>query len=104
MRGFYDRLTGAGVKVYEYPGMTHAKVAVRDGSWSTIGSANLDALSMNHIYEFNYQSHDPRLAGQISQMTSTDLERSRQVKSGELGFAARLLGRLINKSPVRRIL
>lgn len=53
-RAFYDRLLKSGVKIYEYePVMLHAKTAVVDGVWSTVGSANLDYRSFIHNDEAN---------------------------------------------------
>ncbi len=46
-----NRLLRAGVRVYLYPGTTHAKVAVVDGAWAYIGTANFDALSLRHNRE-----------------------------------------------------
>ncbi len=46
-RHLYARLLKAGVKVYEWTGrMVHAKTAVIDEVWSTIGSSNLDYRSL----------------------------------------------------------
>ncbi len=43
----YDELLGAGVQVYEYtPAFLHAKVAVVDRHWATVGSSNIDPLSL----------------------------------------------------------
>ena len=46
-RSFYPKLLEAGVKVYEYrKTQLHAKVAVIDDDWSTVGSSNCDGLSL----------------------------------------------------------
>lgn len=53
-RSYYDALLAAGVKVYERKSaMLHAKTAVIDGVWSTIGSTNLDMRSFLHNDEIN---------------------------------------------------
>jgi cardiolipin synthase len=50
----YGRLLEAGVKIYErQDAILHAKTAVIDGVWSTIGSANLDWRSFIHNEEIN---------------------------------------------------
>jgi cardiolipin synthase A/B len=46
-----NRLLRAGVRVYLYPGMTHAKVAAVDGCWAYVGTANFDPLSLRHNHE-----------------------------------------------------
>ncbi|MFL6657113.1 MAG: cardiolipin synthase ClsB [Massilia sp.] len=46
-RSFYPKLLAAGVKVYEYrKTQLHAKVAVVDDDWATVGSSNCDGLSL----------------------------------------------------------
>jgi cardiolipin synthase len=46
-RPVYGALIAAGVEIYEYhSGFLHAKVAVVDGHWATVGSSNLDPLSL----------------------------------------------------------
>lgn len=43
----YDRLLNDGVKIYEYhASFLHAKVAVVDGYWATVGSSNIDPFSL----------------------------------------------------------
>lgn len=95
-RSQFDRLITAGVKIYEYPQMTHAKVAVRDGEWATVGSANLDSISMNHDYEFNFQSKSAPLVKNITDMILKDAEGSHQVKLGETKGVKKLLGKALS--------
>lgn len=53
-RGYYERLLGAGVHLLLYQGaMVHAKTCTIDGAWSTIGTANIDRMSMSGNYEIN---------------------------------------------------
>jgi cardiolipin synthase len=50
----YDHLHRAGVKVYEYcKRPLHGKVALVDDEWSTVGSSNLDPLSLSLNLEAN---------------------------------------------------
>ena len=51
---FYNSLLEAGVEIHEYQaGFLHAKVAVIDGKWATVGSSNLDPLSLLLAREAN---------------------------------------------------
>jgi cardiolipin synthase A/B len=51
-RHLFGGLLRAGARIFEYQGrMMHAKAAVIDGVWSTIGSFNLDRRSMFHNLE-----------------------------------------------------
>ena len=53
-RSFYDELLSAGVKIYErQDAVLHAKTALIDGVWSTIGSTNLDWRSFTNNQEIN---------------------------------------------------
>ncbi len=53
-RGFYHQLLAAGIEIHEYrKGFMHAKVAVIDGNWCTIGSSNIDPLSLLLAREAN---------------------------------------------------
>ena len=50
----YSMLLDAGVEIHEYQaGFLHAKVAVIDGKWATVGSSNLDPLSLLLAREAN---------------------------------------------------
>lgn len=73
-RGLYPRLLRAGVKVFEWEGrVLHAKTAVVDGSWCTVGSANLDALSLRSNLEVNAVFRDPHFAAAVERMFVDDL-------------------------------
>ena len=63
-RAVYGVLLRAGVEIHEYaPGFLHAKVAVIDGSWATVGSSNLDPLSFLLAREANIVVRDAEFAG-----------------------------------------
>ena len=50
----YRHLLGAGVRVYEYcERPLHGKVALMDDDWATVGSSNLDPLSLSLNLEAN---------------------------------------------------
>ncbi|NVO05418.1 MAG: cardiolipin synthase ClsB [Rhodoferax sp.] len=60
---FYAALLDAGVEIYEYQaGFLHAKVAVMDGKWATVGSSNLDPLSLLLAREANVVVDDEGFA------------------------------------------
>jgi cardiolipin synthase len=59
----YAPLLEAGIEIHEYaPSALHAKVAVVDDRWSTVGSTNLDPLSMLLAREANVMTTDRRFA------------------------------------------
>jgi cardiolipin synthase len=58
-RPVYGVLLRAGVEIFEYaPSFLHAKVAVVDGHWATVGSSNLDPLSLLLAREANVVVED----------------------------------------------
>ena len=62
-RSFYPKLLASGVKVYEYrKTQLHAKVAVVDDDWSTVGSSNCDGLSLFLNQEANVVIKDADFA------------------------------------------
>ncbi|HMC14022.1 MAG TPA: cardiolipin synthase ClsB [Albitalea sp.] len=58
-RTLYDELLGAGVHIFEYtPAFLHAKVALVDDQWATVGSSNIDPLSLLLNLEANVVVRD----------------------------------------------
>lgn len=65
-RPVFGALLAAGVEIHEYaPSFLHAKVAVIDGHWATVGSSNLDPLSLLLAREANVVVDDRRFAGRL---------------------------------------
>jgi cardiolipin synthase len=75
-RGLYPRLLKAGVEVYEWNTgrVLHAKTAVSDGRWATVGSSNLDPLSLRQNLEVNATVEDPAFAQALERLFLEDLE------------------------------
>jgi cardiolipin synthase len=62
-RPVYGALLKAGVEIHEYSvSFLHAKVAVIDGHWATVGSSNLDPLSLLLAREANVFVDDEKFA------------------------------------------
>lgn len=65
-RPVYGSLLAAGIEIHEYaPSYLHAKVAVIDGVWATVGSSNLDPLSLLLAREANIVVHDADFANSL---------------------------------------
>lgn len=65
-QALYGTLVDAGVRIYEYrPSFLHAKVAVIDGSWATIGSSNIDPFSLLMAREANVIVNNRRFAAEL---------------------------------------
>jgi cardiolipin synthase A/B len=87
-RASYQRLLGAGVRIFEYQGtVLHPKVITADSAWATIGSTNLDDRSLILNDEINVSVVDPGLIAALDRQFETDLARAREVQG--LRWAAR---------------
>jgi len=85
--------------------MIHAKTATIDGMWSTVGTANLDRLSLAGNYEMNIEITNGRFAAEMERIYHTDLTNAfeltlEQWRSRSLASRA---GQLI-LSPLRPLL
>jgi cardiolipin synthase A/B len=77
---FYTTLLNAGVKIYERrESLLHAKTALIDGVWSTIGSTNLDWRSFMHNDEINAVVLSPEFGVQMNAMFEKDLAASDEI-------------------------
>lgn len=65
-QALYDELLHAGVEIHEYrTSFMHAKVAVIDGYWSTVGSSNIDPFSLWLAREGNLVVRDEAFAATL---------------------------------------
>ena len=72
-RGYFSQLLEAGVRVLRYrDAMVHAKTATVDGTWSTVGTANIDRLSLQGNYEINVEVIDESLAKTLEEVFILD--------------------------------
>jgi cardiolipin synthase len=79
-RSHYEDLLEAGVKIYErQDALLHAKTAVVDGVWSTVGSSNLDWRSFLHNSELNAIILGGDFGAQMEAMFQRDLKASRHI-------------------------
>ena len=83
-RGRYSELLGGGVRLWLYQGtMVHAKTATVDGRWSTIGTANVDRLSLTGNYEVNVEIFDEGVARHLERIFDNDLTNARELTEQE---------------------
>jgi len=105
-RSFYEELLGAGIKIYErQDALLHAKTALVDGVWSTVGSTNLDWRSFLNNQEINAVVLGQVFGAQLRALFEKDLESSTRIlleqwRQRSLGArlkerAARLWARLL---------
>jgi cardiolipin synthase len=79
-RSYYDELLSAGVMIYErQDAMLHAKTALVDGVWSTIGSTNLDWRSFLNNQEINAVIVGQDFGDRMQSLFEQDLESSQRI-------------------------
>jgi cardiolipin synthase len=79
-QAFYEQLLAGGVKIFQLQlAVLHAKTAVIDEAWSTIGSANIDRRSFIHNYELNVVVIDPAFGRDMESAFNEDLRDSKEV-------------------------
>ncbi|MBI5258976.1 MAG: cardiolipin synthase ClsB [Burkholderiales bacterium] len=82
----YGELLATGVRIYEYtPAFLHAKVALVDDDWATVGSSNIDPLSLLLNLEANVIVRDLRFTGELALRTEAALQASREVTRAPVG-------------------
>lgn len=76
----YDELLADGVRIFEYtPAFLHAKIALADDEWATVGSSNIDPLSLLLNLEANVVVHDPAFTHTLAAAFERALAVSREV-------------------------
>ncbi len=79
-QSFYDEMLAGGIKVYELNiAVLHAKTAVIDQVWSTVGSTNIDTRSFLHNKEINVVVIDTEFAVAMENAFKEDLRLSTEV-------------------------
>lgn len=102
-RPVYGPLLDAGVEIYEYaPSFLHAKVAVIDAQgdkpWATVGSSNLDPLSLLLAREANVVVQDAAFAAELRQRLLHAMQHA-----GRRMDPARYAGRALRQRFLERI-
>lgn len=95
-RTLYRQLLAAGIEIHEYKrSFMHAKVAVIDGCWATVGSSNIDPLSLLLAREANVVVEDAQFAERLraSLLGAMSSGATRVQPEGlQRGLAARVAG------------
>ena len=79
-RAAYSRMLAAGVRIFEYqPRVLHAKTALVDRDWATVGTANFDYRSFFVNDELNLIAEDAAFNAELAAQFKRDLAASREV-------------------------
>ncbi|MBP6765964.1 MAG: cardiolipin synthase ClsB [Rubrivivax sp.] len=95
-QALYDELRFSGVRIFEYtPAFLHAKVALADDDWATVGSSNIDPLSLLLNLEANVVVRDAQftqaLAMRFEAAFAASTEVSANTRTGLRGWLRRAL-------------
>ncbi len=92
----YDQLLAAGIEIYEYQASyLHAKVAVVDGLWATVGSSNIDPFSLLLAREANLTVQDAGFAGELRASLLAAIASDAVRVDNRYGLPRRLTDRLV---------
>ncbi len=80
----YTELLASGVQIFEYtPAFLHAKVVCIDDNWATVGSANIDPLSLWVNYEANLIVGDAAFIHQLQASIEAAFSASSPIKQSQ---------------------
>jgi len=83
-RSHYAALLAAGVKIYEWEeALMHAKTALIDSRWSSVGSTNLDWRSFVHNYEADLIVYGEDFAREMEQRFRLDVKAAKRIDADE---------------------
>ena len=83
-RGYFSQLLNAGVRIFRFKdAMVHAKTATIDGTWTTVGTANVDRLSLQGNYEINVEVIDEDFAAMLEEIFRNDESNCLELTHGE---------------------
>ncbi len=83
-QAYFEKLLSSGIRIFQYHhGFLHAKTAVIDDEWATVGSFNLDSLSFLYNYEANIVSTESDFISEVKKHFAVDLSHSREVSLEE---------------------
>lgn len=92
-RPAFRRMLEAGAEIWAYPGMAHGKILIVDRRHVSVGTANLDRLSLHKIAELNVVVDDPEFADQtVTEVFERDLAKSDRLEPEDITLLQRLLG------------
>ncbi len=105
-RTFFSSMLSSGVSIFLYHGENiHGKTAVIDGDWASIGSMNMDGISLLYNFEANVISTNQKFAEEMVAHFVHDLQKTKQVTAIEweqrsflqkwLEFPARLVRKFL---------
>ncbi|MEQ1590685.1 MAG: cardiolipin synthase ClsB [Gallionella sp.] len=92
----YEKLLAEGVEIYEYQASyLHAKVAVVDGQWATVGSSNIDPFSLLLAREANLTVSDTGFSEALRASLMVAIKNDAlRIEKNQLDYLTRFLSRI----------
>ena len=89
-QALYSLVIEQGIRIFEYEkSFMHAKVAVIDGEWATVGSSNIDPFSLLLAKEANLVVRDRDFAGQLrASILAAIADGGRETRAADLNSLA----------------
>uniref|UniRef100_UPI003753E638 phospholipase D-like domain-containing protein n=1 Tax=Undibacterium sp. TaxID=1914977 RepID=UPI003753E638 len=79
-KSYFTEMLDQGIQLFQLKvAVLHAKTAVIDGQWSTVGSTNIDTRSFLHNREINVVVFSPAFGSEMESAFTEDLRSSTQV-------------------------
>jgi cardiolipin synthase A/B len=83
-RGEYESWIARGIRVFEFmPRILHSKAAVIDDDWATVGSLNLNVITLWVVNELNLVVHERAFCADVVRYFEHDLSRSKEILPGQ---------------------
>lgn len=80
-RSYFETLLSSGIRIFLYQDNNmHSKTAVIDGDWATVGTLNLDRLSLLYNFEANIVTRNGKFAEELESHFIHDMQNSREIK------------------------
>jgi len=79
-RTFFHSMLKAGIKIYLYQkSMLHSKTIIIDECWSSIGTMNIDNISLLYNFEANIITTNSRFAEELTAHFNQDIKNSKEI-------------------------
>ncbi len=79
-RSFFAKMLQSGIKIYLYEGrMLHSKTMVIDDDWASVGTLNLDTISLLYNFEANLVTSNKNFTDELLNHFNNDLKSSVEI-------------------------
>ncbi len=77
---YFQKALRANIGIYRYESaIIHAKTAIIDGTWASVGSCNLDKFSFYYNMEANVSSSEPDFVSEVLEHFNANLAKTRKI-------------------------